>query len=123
MPHYLETFRPRYYTNTIKRRTIEVVAPAAETPKSPRLKPPAKPRSTQPFNHKFHKKTIDANKCNATIAPNKVRIHPIGGNGSPSSAESSASTKKTQGNRGCVRRVDAGIHDETPMKVRKRVKT
>lgn len=98
------------------------VAPE-ETPKAPMQKPPAKPRSARPFNCKFHKKTVNAPGC--VTDAHKVYSHPPNVVCSPSSAESFALTKKAQGKRGKVARVkrgNAGIQAETPMKVRKKAR-
>lgn len=103
-----------------------VIAAVSETRKSPILKPPAKPRSARPFNCKLFNKVVDSTPGDATIVAMKARIRPAGGNSTPSSAESPALTKKSQGKRGKVGRVkrgNAGIQAETPMKVRKRVKS
>lgn len=97
----------------------------AETPKSLMCKLPAKPRSARPFNSKSSKKAVDKAQGSITTVSGKVYGQPPSIVGSPSSAESSALTKKTQGKRGkveCVRRGNAGIQAETPMKVRKRAR-
>ncbi|XP_057537517.1 uncharacterized protein LOC130815162 isoform X2 [Amaranthus tricolor] len=103
-----------------------VIAAVSETRKSPMLKPPAKPRSARPFNCKLFNKLVDSAPGDATIVAVKARIHPAGGNSTLSAAESPPLTKKSQGKRGKVGRVkrgNAGIQAETPMKVRKRVKS
>ncbi|XP_021726375.1 uncharacterized protein LOC110693556 [Chenopodium quinoa] len=101
---------------------------AAETPNTPMHKPTAKPRSARPFNSKIlNQPVIAVNNAQGTsiVVARKVSGQPPGIVGSPSSAESAALTKKIQGKRGKVGRVrrgNAGIQAETPMKVRKRAR-
>uniref|UniRef100_A0A803LPP9 Bromo domain-containing protein n=1 Tax=Chenopodium quinoa TaxID=63459 RepID=A0A803LPP9_CHEQI len=101
---------------------------AAETPKTPMHKPPAKPRRDRPFNSKILNQPVMAvnnAQGTSTVVARKVSGQPPGIVGSPSSAESAALTKKIQGKRGKVGRVrrgNAGIQAETPMKVRKRAR-
>ncbi|XP_021856691.1 uncharacterized protein [Spinacia oleracea] len=98
---------------------------AAETPKSPMRKPPAKPRSVRPFNCKVSKKAENNGQGSSITVAGKESVQAPRILSSPCSAESTVLTKKTQGKRGKggrVRRGNAGIQAETPMKVRKRAK-
>ncbi|KAL9234096.1 hypothetical protein vseg_009004 [Gypsophila vaccaria] len=96
---------------------------STQTPRSPVIKPPAKPRSARPFNRKPG--TKEAFGGNNVIVVPKENKHVSCILGSPSSAESSALMKKSSASRGKVGRVkrgNTGIQAETPMKVRKKAK-
>ncbi|KAH9611835.1 hypothetical protein KSS87_019514 [Heliosperma pusillum] len=97
---------------------------STQPPKSPVHKPPAKPRSARPFNRKPDNREAYNGGNNIIVAPKEGK-HVSGFVGSPSSAESSALTQKSPGRRGKtgrVKRGNAGIQAETPMKVRKKAK-
>ncbi|KAK9714738.1 hypothetical protein RND81_06G116100 [Saponaria officinalis] len=115
----LVTKRLHQYYNEVGRKVV-----SAQTPKSPVIKPPAKPRSARPFNRKPGNKESSGGNNNVVGVPKESK-HISCIVGSPSSAESSALTKKCPSRRGKVGRVkrgNAGIQAETPMKVRKKVK-
>ncbi|GAB4831276.1 hypothetical protein Ancab_005289 [Ancistrocladus abbreviatus] len=94
----------------------------AVVPKSPMHKTPAKPRSARPFNHKSTDKTINTKNANPALL--KAGKSSSSAADSPQSMESSTQLKKTPGHRGGkvrqVKRGNAGLQAETPMRVRKR---
>lgn len=100
------------------------ISPPAETPKSPVCRPPAKPRSTRPFN----RKVVLNCDMGSNVGPKERKRPPTSrGSTSPSSAESSVLTKRIhgpgrRGKVGRIKRGNAGIQAETPMKVRKRAR-
>ncbi|KAL2932129.1 Bromodomain-containing protein 8 [Bienertia sinuspersici] len=97
-----------------------------DTPKPPVRKPPAKPRSARPFNCKADKKSVDEIEKKTVDDQDSLPLSKVCSSSTESTATVTATataTKRAQGKRGKVGRVkrgNAGIQAETPMKVRKR---